>query len=76
MAMGIFIIVALVKQHDSNLGGSLRAITWGVEIDQESVFHWMPPPVDGDTIILRLVHRDGAVRPRGRAVHSEFPSLI
>lgn len=26
--MGIFAIVALVKQHDSNIGASLKAITW------------------------------------------------
>jgi hypothetical protein len=28
LSMGIFVIVALVKQHDSNIGGSLKAITW------------------------------------------------
>ena len=28
LCMGILVIVALVKQHNSNLGGSLRAITW------------------------------------------------
>lgn len=28
LGMGIFVIVALVKQHDSNLGASLKAITW------------------------------------------------
>jgi len=28
LCMGIFVIVALVKQHDSNIGGPLKAITW------------------------------------------------
>jgi hypothetical protein len=28
MVMGIFVIVALVKQHDSSMSGSLKAITW------------------------------------------------
>ena len=28
LSMGIFVIVALVKQHDSDIGGSLKAITW------------------------------------------------
>jgi hypothetical protein len=28
ISMGIFVIVALVKQHDSNINGSLKAITW------------------------------------------------
>jgi hypothetical protein len=28
LCMGIFVIVALVKQQNSNLGGSLRVITW------------------------------------------------
>ena len=28
LAMGILVIIALVKQHNSTLGGSLRAITW------------------------------------------------
>ena len=28
LGMGIFVIVALVKQHDSSMSGSLKAITW------------------------------------------------
>ncbi|UCD80444.1 MAG: hypothetical protein JSW26_03165, partial [Desulfobacterales bacterium] len=28
LCIGIFVIIALVKQHNSNLSGSLRAITW------------------------------------------------
>jgi VIT1/CCC1 family predicted Fe2+/Mn2+ transporter len=28
LCMGIFVIVALVKQQNSNIGGSLKAITW------------------------------------------------
>ena len=28
LVMGIFVIVALVKQHDSSMSGSLKAITW------------------------------------------------
>jgi hypothetical protein len=28
LGMGIFVIIALVKQHDSDIGGSLKAITW------------------------------------------------
>jgi ABC-type multidrug transport system fused ATPase/permease subunit len=28
IGMGIFVIVALVKQHDSHIGGPLKAITW------------------------------------------------
>jgi hypothetical protein len=28
LCMGIFVIVALVKQYDSNIGASLKAITW------------------------------------------------
>ncbi|MEE4264767.1 MAG: hypothetical protein V2I56_18935 [Desulfobacteraceae bacterium] len=28
LGMGIFVIVALVKQYESNISGSLRAITW------------------------------------------------
>ena len=28
LGMGIFVIVALVKQHDSHIGGPLKAITW------------------------------------------------
>ena len=28
LGMGILVIVALIKQHDSTLGGSLKAITW------------------------------------------------
>jgi len=28
LCMGIFVIVALVKQYESNMSGSLRAITW------------------------------------------------
>ena len=28
LCLGIFVIVALVKQHDSNIGRSLKAITW------------------------------------------------
>ena len=28
LGMGIFVVVALVKQHDSSIGGPLKAITW------------------------------------------------
>jgi len=28
LCMGIFVIIALVKQHDSRMSGSLKAITW------------------------------------------------